>query len=61
MNLDEGNRVAARAKQLQQRAGQLLVPEVLANTENSRKRKHQTIHAISNAGAVLRKPPKHRA
>ena len=60
MNLDEGNRVATRTKQVQQRAGQSLVPEVLANMENTRKHMHQTILANSNAGAVLRKPPKHR-
>ena len=58
MNL--GNRVVARAKQVQPRVGQSLVPEVLANTENTRKQKHRAILDVSKVGVVLRKPPKHR-
>ena len=58
MNL--GNRVVARAKQVQPRVGQSLVPEVLANTENTRKQKHRAILDVRKVGVVLRKSPKHR-
>ena len=56
MNL--GNRVVARAKQVQPRVGQSLVPEVLANTENTRKQKHRAILDVRKVGVVLRKSPK---
>lgn len=58
MNL--GNRVVARAKQGQQRVGQSWVPEVLANTDNTRKQKRRAILVVRKVGVVLRKPPKHR-
>lgn len=60
MNLDEGNTVVTRAKQVQLRVGQSLVPEVFANIGNIRKHMHQTTPAFRKAGVVLRKPPKHR-
>ena len=37
-----------------------MVPEVLANTENTRKQKHRAILDVRKVGVVLRKPPKHR-